>query len=253
MPAKLSVNLNAIAMLRNRRDLPWPSVDRARPHRACRRRAWADGASAARRAAYAAFRPAGNAGADRRRISRGAEFNIEGYPTEDFLALVEKHQPDQVTLVPDDPAQATSDHGWDFAGRGRVPDADRQAPEKGRFPRLAVCRPRSGRHRTPRATPAPTASSSTRAPTAPAMIRFRQGRQGTGKAGKNRRCRARRRACGQCRPRSDGHQSAGTGTAHPRPCGSVDRTWLDSRRAGVWHGRNGRGGSSRRADGERSG
>jgi pyridoxine 5-phosphate synthase len=26
MPAKLSVNLNAIALLRNRRDLPWPSV-----------------------------------------------------------------------------------------------------------------------------------------------------------------------------------------------------------------------------------
>jgi pyridoxine 5-phosphate synthase len=26
MPAKLSVNLNAIAMLRNRRDLPWPDV-----------------------------------------------------------------------------------------------------------------------------------------------------------------------------------------------------------------------------------
>src|SRR5262249_9397567 len=29
--------------------------------------------------------------------------------------LVENAQPDQVTLVPDDPAQATSDHGWDFA------------------------------------------------------------------------------------------------------------------------------------------
>ena len=28
---------------------------------------------------------------------------------------MEKNQPDQVTLVPDDPAQATSDHGWDFA------------------------------------------------------------------------------------------------------------------------------------------
>jgi pyridoxine 5-phosphate synthase len=26
MPAQLSVNLNAVAMLRNRRDLPWPSV-----------------------------------------------------------------------------------------------------------------------------------------------------------------------------------------------------------------------------------
>ena len=45
-----------------------------------------------------------------------AEFNIEGYPSEDFLQLVENSQPDQVTLVPDDPAQATSDHGWDFAG-----------------------------------------------------------------------------------------------------------------------------------------
>ena len=43
-----------------------------------------------------------------------AEFNIEGYPSDDFLDLVEKNQPDQVTLVPDDPAQATSDHGWDF-------------------------------------------------------------------------------------------------------------------------------------------
>ncbi len=46
-----------------------------------------------------------------------AEFNIEGYPTEDFLELVEKNQPEQVTLVPDDPAQATSDHGWNFVGQ----------------------------------------------------------------------------------------------------------------------------------------
>ena len=30
---------------------------------------------------------------------------------------MENSQPDQVTLVPDDPAQATSDHGWDFAGK----------------------------------------------------------------------------------------------------------------------------------------
>jgi len=43
-----------------------------------------------------------------------AEFNIEGYPDEAFLRLVEANQPDQVTLVPDDPAQPTSDHGWDF-------------------------------------------------------------------------------------------------------------------------------------------
>lgn len=42
------------------------------------------------------------------------EFNMEGYPNDAFLDLVEANQPDQVTLVPDDPTQATSDHGWDF-------------------------------------------------------------------------------------------------------------------------------------------
>ncbi len=31
--------------------------------------------------------------------------------------MVEKHQPEQVTLVPDDPTQATSDHGWDFVSK----------------------------------------------------------------------------------------------------------------------------------------
>ncbi|MEO1746084.1 MAG: pyridoxine 5'-phosphate synthase, partial [Pseudomonadota bacterium] len=47
-----------------------------------------------------------------------AEFNIEGYPSDDFLDLVEANEPEQVTLVPDDPSQATSDHGWDFIGKG---------------------------------------------------------------------------------------------------------------------------------------
>lgn len=41
------------------------------------------------------------------------EFNIEGYPSEDFLELVEKVHPAQVTLVPDAPDQLTSNHGWD--------------------------------------------------------------------------------------------------------------------------------------------
>ncbi len=113
MPTKLSVNLNAIAMLRNRRDLPWPDV-----------------ASFGRIALQAGAsgltvhpRP------DQRHIRfsdlpvlraliddgfPGAEFNMEGYPTEDFLLLCEEAEPEQVTLVPDDPSQATSDHGWDF-------------------------------------------------------------------------------------------------------------------------------------------
>ena len=41
------------------------------------------------------------------------ELNIEGYPSDDFLELVTKVQADQVTLVPDEPGQLTSDHGWD--------------------------------------------------------------------------------------------------------------------------------------------
>jgi pyridoxine 5-phosphate synthase len=41
------------------------------------------------------------------------EFNIEGYPSAEFLALVEKVRPAQCTLVPDAPDQLTSDHGWD--------------------------------------------------------------------------------------------------------------------------------------------
>jgi pyridoxine 5-phosphate synthase len=113
MPAKLSVNINAIAYLRNRRDLPWPSVE------GLGRIALAAGAHGL----TVHPRP------DERHVRRSdvpilraliddefpaAEFNIEGYPTDDFLDLVENAQPDQVTLVPDDPAQATSDHGWDF-------------------------------------------------------------------------------------------------------------------------------------------
>ena len=41
------------------------------------------------------------------------ELNVEGNPTEEFLALVEDIRPTQVTLVPDEPGQLTSNHGWD--------------------------------------------------------------------------------------------------------------------------------------------
>ena len=42
------------------------------------------------------------------------EFNIEGYPSEQFLDLVCSVKPAQATLVPDAPGQLTSDHGWDL-------------------------------------------------------------------------------------------------------------------------------------------
>lgn len=40
------------------------------------------------------------------------EFNVEGYPSDDFMALIETLRPAQCTLVPDEPGQLTSDHGW---------------------------------------------------------------------------------------------------------------------------------------------
>jgi pyridoxine 5-phosphate synthase len=114
MPAKLSVNLNAVAMLRNRRNLPWPSVEYIG------RMALAAGAHGLtvhprpdERHTRHSDLPVLRALIDDE--FPAAEFNIEGYPSEDFLRLVENSQPDQATLVPDDPAQATSDHGWDFA------------------------------------------------------------------------------------------------------------------------------------------
>lgn len=114
----LSVNLNAVAQLRNRRDLPWPSVTGIA--RICLG-AGADGLTVHPRP-------------DERHIRRSdvyelaellkewpdREFNIEGYPTEDFLKLCETVRPNQVTLVPDDPAQATSDHGWDIAAHDEM-------------------------------------------------------------------------------------------------------------------------------------
>ena len=41
------------------------------------------------------------------------EFNIEGYPSKEFIDLVCKVKPSQVTLVPDAPNQITSNSGWD--------------------------------------------------------------------------------------------------------------------------------------------
>ena len=42
------------------------------------------------------------------------EYNIEGYPSQDFLKIIKHTKPDQCTLVPDGVDQITSDHGWDM-------------------------------------------------------------------------------------------------------------------------------------------
>lgn len=41
------------------------------------------------------------------------EFNIEGYPDERYLKIIEEVRPAQATLVPDPPDAITSDSGWD--------------------------------------------------------------------------------------------------------------------------------------------
>lgn len=122
MPATLSVNLNAIAMLRNRRDLPWPDVVN---FGRIALSAGAGGLTVHPRPDQRHVRFT-DVPALRKLIDTefpGREFNIEGYPSEEFLKLVETHRPDQVTLVPDDPTQATSDHGWEFvASRKQLED-----------------------------------------------------------------------------------------------------------------------------------
>ncbi|MEO6014640.1 MAG: pyridoxine 5'-phosphate synthase [Devosia sp.] len=119
--ADLSVNLNAVAQLRNRRDLPWPSVTGIA--RVCLG-AGADGLTVHPRPDERHIRRADvfELGKLLREEWPDREFNIEGYPSEDFLRLVEAVRPDQVTFVPDDPSQATSDHGWDIARHAKMLD-----------------------------------------------------------------------------------------------------------------------------------
>ena len=107
MAAKLSVNINKIATLRNARGGKIPDVLLAAKN--CELFG-ADGITVHPRP-------------DERHITSldtyelaklvKTEFNIEGYPSEDFLKMVCEVKPEQCTLVPDAPGQLTSDHGWD--------------------------------------------------------------------------------------------------------------------------------------------
>ena len=118
MKTKLSVNLNKVALLRNQRDLSYPSVTHIARMAID---AGADGITVHPRPDQRHTRPS-----DVRDLGSllsmefedKVEFNIEGYPTEDFLNLVSEVKPTQITLVPDAPNQRTSDHGWDLSADG---------------------------------------------------------------------------------------------------------------------------------------
>ncbi len=105
---RLSVNVNKVALLRNSRGGNLPDV--VAFAQTCERLG-ADGITVhprpderhIRRADVLALRDA-----------LGVELNVEGYPSETFLALIAQVRPAQVTLVPDPPQALTSDHGWDI-------------------------------------------------------------------------------------------------------------------------------------------
>ena len=60
-------------------------------------------------------------------------FNIEGYPSEDFVELVLSVHPEQVTLVPDPPDVLTSNAGWDT-----LSEANRLRPILDRFRQAGI-------------------------------------------------------------------------------------------------------------------
>jgi len=107
MTTKLSVNINKIATLRNARGANYPNLLEF----------------ATQIQEYGANGITIHPRPDERHIRYQdardlrslvhTELNIEGNPIQKFIDLVLEVKPEQVTLVPDDPNQLTSDHGWD--------------------------------------------------------------------------------------------------------------------------------------------
>jgi pyridoxine 5-phosphate synthase len=124
MATKLSVNLNKVALIRNSRDTAIPSVVDAAI--TCIANG-AEGITVHPRPDQRHIRPSDVydlANLLSKPAYQHIEFNIEGNPyagPEDngfpgFMELVLDVVPHQCTLVPDDPIQLTSDHGWDLSG-----------------------------------------------------------------------------------------------------------------------------------------
>jgi len=103
----LSVNINKVALLRNSRGKNLPDVLKVAQDCV---RFGADGITVHPRP-------------DGRHIRKDdvyqlaehleVEFNVEGYPSESFLSMMEEVRPAQCTLVPDPPGALTSSAGWD--------------------------------------------------------------------------------------------------------------------------------------------
>lgn len=115
----LSVNVNKVALLRNSRTLGIPDVAQVAELALV---AGAHGITVHPRPDGRHIRADDLPPLERLVRARGVELNIEGNPFHQVMDLVRAFRPDQCTLVPDDPAAFTSDHGWDLsrdAGRLR--------------------------------------------------------------------------------------------------------------------------------------
>ena len=115
----LSVNLNKIALVRNSRDIGLPSVVGAAT--VCID-AGAHGITVHPRPDQRHIRPSDVTDL---KAMLPVELNIEGNPFAGpegtypgFMELVRQAMPAQATLVPDDPGQLTSDHGFNMARDG---------------------------------------------------------------------------------------------------------------------------------------
>ncbi|SEQ81447.1 pyridoxine 5'-phosphate synthase [Neolewinella agarilytica] len=108
---RLSVNLNKVALIRNSRGADYPNLVKVATDceqfgaqgitihpRPDQRHARYDDVAALKEVVT-------------------TELNIEGYPAEHFNQIVLSNRPHQVTLVPDEPGQLTSDHGWDTVAK----------------------------------------------------------------------------------------------------------------------------------------
>ncbi len=108
MPTKLSVNINKIATLRNARGGDVPNLIKAA---LAIQNFGADGITVHPRPDQRHIRYS-DVKQLKKNILPNKEFNIEGYPSKKFIALVLSTKPTQVTLVPDKPNQLTSNAGW---------------------------------------------------------------------------------------------------------------------------------------------
>ena len=124
MTTLLSVNLNKVALIRNSRETPIPSVVEAAVTSI---KAGAQGITVHPRPDMRHIKPSDVydlAELLAKPEYSDIEFNIEGNPYAEekdngypgFMRLVQEVSPDQCTLVPDDPNQLTSDHGWNLTG-----------------------------------------------------------------------------------------------------------------------------------------